>query len=130
MSEKKFFGNAKVISTKYGQIVKLGFTVNDLQEMLSLAQSNPRGWTNLSLMTSQGGKMYMELDTFDQQNTGQQSPPAPAQWSSQPQTQAPPQNWPQQTQAPPQNWPQQPTQPQQPQQQSWPAQQPPKQWGQ
>lgn len=105
MSDKKFFGNAKAIGTKYGQIVKLGFTVTDLQEMLALAQSNARGWTNLALKTGKEGNMYMELDTYDGgQPQAQQQQWGGQQAQQQPQTQ-PQQAWgQQQQQQPPQQW--------------------------
>ena len=59
---RHFVGNVKTISTKYGEILKLGFNAEHLAALK--AAMNDRGWVNVNLKKSQGGKYYMEIDMW------------------------------------------------------------------
>ena len=53
----------KVITTKFGEIIKIGVKVEDFKNFLDTYESN--WYVNINLMTSkEWGKKYFELDTF------------------------------------------------------------------
>lgn len=59
-----FLGSSKAIETKYGQIIKVGFQVEDLEFMLEQAKASDRGWVNTEIKTSRDGSPYVVLDTY------------------------------------------------------------------
>jgi hypothetical protein len=67
MADKVFCGNAKVVATKYGEIVKISFSKKDLQTMMdNLSES---GWINTVLKEKKEkieGKPthYLEVDNY------------------------------------------------------------------
>lgn len=64
MSERKeLVGNYKAREAKFGTIECLGFSVDDLKEMLATAEENG-GWCNLELLTSQAGNKYMKINRW------------------------------------------------------------------
>lgn len=67
MSEKIYCGNAKVIETKYGKMLKISFSKKDLQELNKAMEG--KEWVNCNLKEKQNkqeGKPthYLELDTY------------------------------------------------------------------
>lgn len=67
MSEKIYCGNAKVIETKYGKMLKISFSKKDLQELNKAMDG--KEWVNCNLKEKQNkqeGKPthYLELDTY------------------------------------------------------------------
>ena len=55
--------NTKIITTKYWEIVKVWFKLDDFKKFLDTHNKN--WWVNLNLMTSKDWqKKYFELDTF------------------------------------------------------------------
>jgi hypothetical protein len=67
MSEKIYCGNAKEIETKFGKMLKISFSKDDLAK---LSQSlNEQGWVNCNVKEKQTkvqGKAthYLEIDTY------------------------------------------------------------------
>ena len=84
MSDKIYCGNAKVIETKFGKMLKISFSKKDLQELNKAMEG--KEWVNCNLKEKQNkveGKSthYLELDTYvkptdsrsqvsDSENTG------------------------------------------------------------
>jgi hypothetical protein len=67
MSEKIYCGNAKVIETKFGKMLKISFSKKDLQELNKAMDG--KEWVNCNLKEKQNkveGKPthYLELDTY------------------------------------------------------------------
>jgi hypothetical protein len=67
MSEKIYCGNAKVIETKFGKMLKISFSKKDLQELNKAMEG--KEWVNCNLkekQNKQDGKSthYLELDTY------------------------------------------------------------------
>ena len=67
MSEKIYCGNAKVIETKFGKMLKISFSKKDLQELNKAMEG--KEWVNCNLKEKQNkveGKSthYLELDTY------------------------------------------------------------------
>lgn len=67
MSEKIYCGNAKVIETKFGKMLKISFSKKDLQELNKAMEG--KEWVNCNLKEKQNkqeGKPthYLELDTY------------------------------------------------------------------
>lgn len=67
MSEKIYCGNAKVIETKFGKMLKISFSKKDLQELNKAMEG--KDWVNCNLKEKQNkqeGKPthYLELDTY------------------------------------------------------------------
>lgn len=67
MSEKIYCGNAKVIETKYGKMLKISFSKKDLQELNKAMEG--KEWVNCNLKEKQNkqeGKPthYLELDNY------------------------------------------------------------------
>lgn len=67
MSEKIYCGNAKVIETKFGKMLKISFSKKDLQELNKAMEG--KEWVNCNLKekhNKQEGKPthYLELDTY------------------------------------------------------------------
>lgn len=67
MSEKIYCGNAKVIETKFGKMLKISFSKKDLQELNKAMED--KEWVNCNLKEKQNkveGKPthYLELDTY------------------------------------------------------------------
>ena len=57
--ERKYIGYTKSVKTQYGEITKIGFTLEDLD---TLKAETSNGWVNLSIMTSKAGKPYTVID--------------------------------------------------------------------
>jgi hypothetical protein len=67
MSDKIYCGNAKVIETKFGKMLKISFSKKDLQELNKAMEG--KEWVNCNLKEKQNkqeGKPthYLELDTY------------------------------------------------------------------
>lgn len=62
MKDKVFLGRIKVITTRYGEMIKVSFGPKDL-EILN-EHKNEQGWSNWVLKDSQSGAKYMELDDW------------------------------------------------------------------
>jgi len=79
MSEKIYIGNAKVISTQYGNMTKISMTEKDVN---TLSDSINNGWVNLIIKErrepSQSGMThYLEVDNWKPNKT-MQVPAEPA----------------------------------------------------
>ena len=60
---KIFVGSVKQVTTKYGELTKLGFNMAHLELLTS--HVNASGWVNVDLKVSQTtGKQYMEIDLY------------------------------------------------------------------
>jgi len=59
MSDKVFVGKTNVVSTKYGEIVKVALGPQDF-EVLSNAK-NDNGWVNLEIKDKRDGGKYIQL---------------------------------------------------------------------
>ena len=71
MSEKIYVGNAKVISTQYGQMTKISMRTEEVQ---TLQDSLSNGWVNLIIKErrepSQSGMThYLEVDNWQPNKT-------------------------------------------------------------
>ncbi len=74
MSEKIYVGNAKKITTQFGDLMRLSLTADDIEKM---QQNLDNGWINIVIKErrspSAGGMThYLEVDTWkpnNQQNT-------------------------------------------------------------
>jgi hypothetical protein len=67
MSDKIYCGNAKVIETKFGKMLKISFSKKDIQELNKAMEG--KEWVNCNLKEKQNkqeGKPthYLELDTY------------------------------------------------------------------
>jgi len=67
MSEKIYCGNAKEIETKFGKMLKISFSKEDLQKLNN--SLNEQGWVNCNVKKKQTiveGKPthYLEIDTY------------------------------------------------------------------
>ena len=65
MSEKVFCGSGKVVTTEFGELVKISFSKKDLETMLE--NLNDKGWINTVLKAKRNvedGKAthYLEVD--------------------------------------------------------------------
>lgn len=60
-TDKKFVGNVKTAQTSFGEIIKLGFKVEDLEMLMKEVKG---GWVNIDLKSSQKGGYYMEVNDF------------------------------------------------------------------
>lgn len=63
MSDKVFFGNVKKITTKFGELVKIGFNRTDIEKL----SNNIKGdWVNLVIKQSRNDetKFYITLDDY------------------------------------------------------------------
>ena len=59
--------------------VVVGLSIKTDEAIKFIQDNNKGGWVNLQVKRSQGGKLYVELDTWEPANQGQQAPqPAPA----------------------------------------------------
>lgn len=65
-SEKTFIGYPKTITTKYGDIIKIGLNENDIQ--LLSDKKNERGYTNIVIAKSPKGSWYCYLDEYQPNN--------------------------------------------------------------
>ena len=66
MSDQKTFADGlfiKRIETKYGEMEKLSFKVEDFKGFLD-EHSNEQGFVNVNVKVSKAGKPYAELDTW------------------------------------------------------------------
>ena len=59
MSDKVFVGKTNVVTTKYGEIVKVALGPQDF-EVLSNAK-NDKGWVNLEIKDKRDGGKYIQL---------------------------------------------------------------------
>ena len=59
MSDKQFVGKTSVITTKYGEIVKVALGPQDF-EVLQNAK-NEKGWVNLEIKDKRDGGKYIQL---------------------------------------------------------------------
>lgn len=67
MNEKIYCGNAKVIETKFGKMLKISFSKKDLQELNKAMEG--KEWVNCNLKEKQNKQEdkpthYLELDTY------------------------------------------------------------------
>lgn len=59
MSDKVFVGKTNVVSTKYGEIVKVALGPQDF-EVLANAK-NEKGWVNLEMKDKRDGGKYLQV---------------------------------------------------------------------
>ena len=78
-NEKIYVGNGKEINTQYGPLLKLSFSAQELQQMLSMV--NQKGYINLNVNRRQQPSQYghthsIVVDTWQpqQQQQPQQAP--------------------------------------------------------
>ena len=69
MSDKIYCGNAKIVSTQYGDLTKISMSKSDINSMVSYMKENSLEWINLNLKEKQNkveGKPshYLEVDTW------------------------------------------------------------------
>lgn len=62
MDNKVFFGKVDKKQTQYGELIKLGFSKDDLIKMQQ--HLNEKGWINIVVKTNKEGKSYMEKDDY------------------------------------------------------------------
>jgi len=67
--EKKYVGTGKTVSTKFGDILKLSFSENDLK---TLQENLSNGWVNVDIMkrkepSEKGTTHYGRINTWKQQ---------------------------------------------------------------
>lgn len=62
MDNKVFFGKVDKKQTQYGELIKLGFSKDDLIKMQQ--NLNEKGWINIVVKTNKDGKSYMEKDDY------------------------------------------------------------------
>ena len=67
MSNKQFLGIVKEVQTKYGTMTKISIPKADFDKYVK------NGWVNLVLKSSQSGKKYLEVDTFEPKEKAGQS---------------------------------------------------------
>lgn len=60
MSEFAKGVNVKTQETKYGEIIKLGINKDEFLEN----PFNERGWINIDILTSKGGKKYAKINDY------------------------------------------------------------------
>jgi len=70
MSEKKYCGNARVITTQFGELTKVSFSASDLETLKSCLDN---GWVNAVIKEKKNkveGKPthYLEIDTWKPTN--------------------------------------------------------------
>ena len=62
MSDKVFVGKGEKKQTKYGDLVKFGFTEKDLDTMKQ--HMSEKGWVNIVIKDGKNGQPYAEIDTW------------------------------------------------------------------
>jgi hypothetical protein len=62
MSDKIFLGQTKVVTTKFGQIIKISFGPDDFKKIED--SKNTAGWLNLEMLTGRNGLPYLQIDNF------------------------------------------------------------------
>ena len=70
-NDKVFVGKTNVVTTKYGEIVKVAFGPQDFEILMNA--KNDKGWVNLEMKDKRDGGKYFQL----QGEMKQQSRPAP-----------------------------------------------------
>ena len=58
-NDKGFVGKTSVISTKFGEIVKVAVRPQDLEVLLNA--KNEKGWVNLEIKDKRDGGKYIQL---------------------------------------------------------------------
>ncbi len=59
MSDKVFVGKTNVVTTKYGEIVKVALGPQDFEVLLNA--KNDKGWVNLEIKDKRDGGKYIQL---------------------------------------------------------------------
>lgn len=59
MADKVFVGKTNVVTTQYGQIVKIALGPQDFEVLLN--SKNDRGWVNLEMKDKRDGGKYIQL---------------------------------------------------------------------
>jgi hypothetical protein len=67
MADKQFLGIVKEVQTKFGTMTKISIPKADFDKYVK------NGWVNLVLKSSQSGKKYLEVDTFEPKEKAGQS---------------------------------------------------------
>lgn len=68
-NSKKWVGNTKVVTTKFGNIYKLGLTAEHLELLKS--NLNERGWVNVAVASTRDGGGTSWIDEYQASgNTG------------------------------------------------------------
>jgi len=57
-----FLGSSKSVETKYGSIIKVGYSREDLEYMLE--NLNDNGWINTEIKQTKEGKPYCVVDNY------------------------------------------------------------------
>ena len=81
MSQEKIFADGFVFkrNEKAPDFVVGSMSVKVEEATAFLRNNTKNGWVNLQVKTSQGGKYYVELDTFEPKTQQQQAPAQPQQ---------------------------------------------------
>ena len=58
-NDKVFVGKTNVVSTKYGEIVKVAFGPQDFEVLMNA--KNEKGWVNLEMKDKRDGGKYFQL---------------------------------------------------------------------
>jgi len=58
-NDKVFVGKTSVVSTKFGEIVKVAFGPQDLEVLVNA--KNEKGWVNLEIKDKRDGGKYIQL---------------------------------------------------------------------
>ena len=71
MTEKIFTEglNIKKQPTSFGDIIKLGIHIPNFVKWLQTHKSPDSEWLNVDILTSKGGKLYGQLNTYKSSNT-------------------------------------------------------------
>lgn len=59
MADKVFVGKTSVVTTKYGQIVKVALGPQDFEVLTN--NKNDKGWVNLEIKDKRDGGKYIQL---------------------------------------------------------------------
>lgn len=59
MADKVFVGKTNVVTTKYGEIVKVALGPQDFEVLLNA--KNDKGWVNLEMKDKRDGGKYLQL---------------------------------------------------------------------
>lgn len=59
MADKVFVGKTNVVTTKYGQIVKIALGPQDFEVLQN--SKNDKGWVNLEMKDKRDGGKYLQL---------------------------------------------------------------------
>ena len=81
--KKIYCGNAKIVTTKYGDVTKISMNRTDIQKLLDYMDENNTEWANLETgkkrETQNSFTHYVQVDTWKPDKDKQPEKPAPEQ---------------------------------------------------